>query len=76
LQSPRLFIADITKAVAGVVDMAENYRLYFFDGSDHIREVREFEAPDDASAIELSEAWREGRRIELWCGARQVKVWP
>ena len=52
------------------------YRLYFLrDGNDHISRAHEFEAEDDASAIRISEGWREGRRAELWAGPRKIKSW-
>ena len=51
------------------------YRLYFFNGGDHIKKSHEFEAADDAEAIRVSEGWREGLRCELWQGSRRVKRW-
>ena len=52
------------------------YRLYFLEGLESlISYSHEFEAEDDERAIKISEAWREGRRAELWCGARKVKTW-
>jgi hypothetical protein len=52
------------------------YRLYFLDGLGHIEKAHEFEAQDDEAAVQISEAWREGReRMELWQGSRIVKRW-
>jgi hypothetical protein len=51
------------------------YRLFFFDGAAHIERSHEFEAPEDETAIRISEAWQEGRRMELWQRERRVKVW-
>jgi hypothetical protein len=52
------------------------YRLYFLEGLDSlISYSHEFEAEDDPQAIRISEAWREGRRAELWCGSRKVRSW-
>jgi hypothetical protein len=52
------------------------YRLYFLEGLDSlISYSHEFEAADDDRAIRISEAWREGRGAELWCGSRKVKSW-
>ena len=52
------------------------YRLYFLEGLDSlISYSHEFEAEDDERAVRISEAWREGRRAELWCGSRKVKSW-
>lgn len=51
------------------------YRLYFFNGGDHIQKVHEFEAKDDAAAAKVAEGWREGRKIELWDRNRLVKRW-
>jgi hypothetical protein len=56
-------------------DEGQQYRLYFLDGLGHITHSHEFLAPDDQSAIKISEGWREGRRIELWQRARIVKRW-
>jgi hypothetical protein len=49
--------------------------LFFFDGAAHIERAHEFEARDDESAIAISEAWREGRRMELWQRDRQIRIW-
>lgn len=35
----------------------------------------EFEAENDERAVRIAEGWREGRRAELWTGARKVKSW-
>jgi len=52
------------------------YRLYFLEGiGSLISYSHEFEAEDDDRAIRISEAWREGRAAELWCGSRKVKSW-
>lgn len=52
------------------------YRLYFLQSVERlISYSHEFEAEDDAHAISVAESWREGRRAELWCGARKVKAW-
>ena len=51
------------------------YRLYFFNGGNHIHTSHEFFAARDEEAIRRSEAWREGRRMELWQRARIVKRW-
>ena len=52
------------------------YRLYFLrDNGDHISRAHEFEAESDGSAIRISEGWREGRRAELWAGARKITAW-
>ncbi len=56
-------------------DEGQQYRLYFLDGLGHITQSHEFFARDDGAAIKISEAWREGRRIELWQLARIVKRW-
>ena len=54
----------------------KQYRLYFLEGiGSLISYSHEFEAEDDDGAIKISEAWREGRRAELWSGTRKVKVW-
>ena len=51
------------------------YRLYFFNGGEHVTKVHEFEAEDDKTAIRIAEGWREGRGAELWNRARKVKAW-
>lgn len=52
------------------------YRLYYFDGfSGHIDHFREFDAADDAAAIELAGGWDDGRPMELWNRERRLKRW-
>lgn len=52
------------------------YRLYFLQSVDRlISYSHEFEAENDGEAIRIAEGWREGRRAELWAGARKVKTW-
>lgn len=52
------------------------YRLYYFDGfSGHIDHFREFDAADDAAAIELARGWDDGRPMELWNRERRLKRW-
>ena len=51
------------------------YGLFFFTGDMHIDRAHEFEAADDAAAIKISEAWREGRKMELWQRGRLVRRW-
>ena len=61
------------RAPAGTL---RQYRLYFLESVDHlISHSHEFEAEDDDRAVRISEAWREGRGAELWCGSRKVKHW-
>ena len=52
------------------------YRLYFLDAKDHIQNAMEFEAASDEEALLHVEAKREGRAVELWCGARVVAKFP
>ena len=53
-----------------------NYRLYFLDGSSgRIRDFREFEAEDDAAAIDDAEMGRTDDPMELWCRTRKVQHW-
>jgi len=53
-----------------------HYRLYFMDRfSGHIDHVREFEAADDASAIETAGEWHQGRPMELWSRHHKLKRW-
>lgn len=52
------------------------YRLYFFDRfSGHIDQFREFEADDDAAAVDLAAGWADGRAMELWNRERRLKRW-
>jgi hypothetical protein len=53
----------------------QQYRLFFFDGIGHITYSHEFIAEDDTDATKVSEAWREGRRMELWQRDRQIRRW-
>lgn len=52
-----------------------DYRLFFLDGARHIEKAHEYQAEDDREAIGIAEAWREGRRMELWNRDRRVKRW-
>ena len=51
------------------------YRLYFIGGDGHISHSHEFEAKDDTDAMQIAEAWLEGRAAELWVGTRKIKSW-
>ena len=52
------------------------YRLYFFDRfSGHIDHFREFEAESDGAAMDVAEAWNDGRPMELWNRHRRLKRW-
>jgi hypothetical protein len=53
----------------------QHYRLYFFNDLGGIAKCHEFFADDDAAAIRISEAWREGRGMELWRRDRRVETW-
>lgn len=53
-----------------------HYRLYFMDRfSGHIDHVREFEAVDDARAIETADDWHQGGPMELWSRHHKLKRW-
>ncbi len=49
------------------------YRLYFFNRDDHIRDAVELMCADDEEALGVVDTHRDGRAMELWCGARLVK---
>ena len=52
------------------------YRMFVLDGDGRrIVSSHEFHATDDEAAMKVAEAWREGRKIELWQRARLVKIW-
>ena len=53
-----------------------NYRLYFFDRYEHIRQAVAFDAADDEEAIGLVADHADGRPMELWYGARRVAAFP
>jgi hypothetical protein len=50
------------------------YRSYRFDKDGHIVERHDFEASDDAAAIELLGKRFEGSRFELWELGRRVPL--
>lgn len=52
-----------------------HYRLFFYDGSNRITKAHEFEAQGDDEAVRIAEAWREGRKMDLWNGERRVHCW-
>lgn len=49
------------------------YRLYFLDPNNHIRDVVEITCETDDEAIALVEKHTDGRTIELWQEARNVR---
>jgi len=49
-----------------------HYRLYILDGADHIRSALDLDCADDAEAIAVAEAHKDGHPVELWRGARRV----
>lgn len=55
--------------------MAE-YKLYFLDGKGRITRRHEFEAADDAAAIEAARAIEHKASCELWSGTRKVTLLP
>jgi hypothetical protein len=74
LEEKRPHKATVRRAPGG--PPLTQYRLYFLHSVDHlISHSHEFEAESDDRAIQTAEAWREGRRAELWTGARKVKAW-
>jgi len=51
------------------------YRLYFRRSpSEHIERFTAFSAPDDASAVAISERYGANKPQELRCGSRKVKL--
>ena len=54
----------------------QEYRLFFFDDDGRLsRAPHEFTASDDREAIAISEAWREGRKMELWQRDHRLRCW-
>jgi hypothetical protein len=51
-----------------------SYRLYFLDADGHIRRRLELDCRCDDEAIEQASKHDIGRGMELWCGARRVKM--
>jgi len=51
-----------------------DYRLYFLDETGHIRHAIELDCETDADAIALVDRHRDGRAMELWHLARQVRT--
>ena len=50
------------------------YRLYFLDAAGHINRRVELDCRDDDEAIERANKHEIGYGMELWRGARRVKV--
>jgi hypothetical protein len=51
------------------------YRLYFINPTPrHIRDVVDFDAEDDASAVERLAELADGRAVELWRDDRLVQA--
>jgi hypothetical protein len=52
------------------------YRLYFLHPTDgHFVRSFDFQAAHDEEALRMADAWREGRRMELWNGTRKIRSW-
>jgi len=49
------------------------YRLYYFEGG-HIRAATVIVAPNDAVAEALAAQRLDGRRAELWRGAKMLRT--
>jgi hypothetical protein len=52
------------------------YRLYFKRPDGHFAGVKELACPDNDAAIETARQHADGRAMELWEQARQVKAFP
>jgi len=50
------------------------YRVYTLDKSNRITDRLEFDASDDASAIEFSRHGQPGQHLELWESTRLVSA--
>jgi len=51
------------------------YRLYFRDDGDHFSGCTQFDAPDEARAIERADRMYRGLDRELWWESRLLKRW-
>ena len=49
------------------------YRLYYFEGG-HIRAARVIVAPNDSEAEVLAAQRLDGRKAELWRGAKMLRT--
>ena len=68
-------VARLDDYPGGMLPMS-HYRLYFMDRfSGHIDHVREFEAVDNADAIEIANDWHRGGPMELWSRHHKLKRW-
>jgi hypothetical protein len=73
LEQKRPYRPTATRSSGGPL---AQYRLYFMHSVDRrISYSHEFEAESDERAVRVAEGWREGRRAELWAGARKVRSW-
>ena len=52
------------------------YKLYCLDQRGRIAQRHEYEAADDAAAIELARAQHPNATCELWSGTRKVALLP
>jgi hypothetical protein len=53
------------------------YRLYFVDlTTGRVKNVQEFEAENDGSAMVEADRLRGDGPMELWCQARRIVKWP
>lgn len=50
------------------------YKLYFQDDAGRVRARFDLQADDDDQAEVISRGAADGREMELWCGARRVKI--
>ena len=50
-----------------------DYRLYFLDRANHIKNVVEFASDDDGAAAEHALRHADGRAMELWSRDRLVR---
>ena len=51
-----------------------DYRLYFLDEQGHVRRGLDLECRDDAHAIAVVSEHLSDEAMELWQGARKVRV--
>ena len=54
----------------------QDYRLFILSEVNHIVRALEFEAEDDAAALEHAEQHRDGADMELWNRNRFVQLIP
>jgi hypothetical protein len=51
------------------------YRLFLIDSTGKVHEEREFQATNDAVAVQLANGWRDHKPAELWNNDQRISRW-